>query len=215
MQNKFITVEGGEGVGKSLFLTNLTSSLRSLSIHVVQTREPGGTPVADKLRSLFNAPPESDPLLIESEFLIVSAARAQHTKHKIVPALEDSGWVLSDRYADSSRVYQGYVGGLDQGFIEDVISKTTFGLTPDITFILDCDLEVSMNRVQVRSETSDEDGASRYDYAKASTHKKLRDGFLKLESRFSDRIVVLDASQSPEKVVADAMKIINEKFQVS
>ncbi|MEZ4742661.1 MAG: dTMP kinase [Bdellovibrionota bacterium] len=214
---KFITVEGGEGVGKSSFLAGLVILLEELSIDVVQTREPGGTVVADRLRDVFSHPPENETLLVESEFLIVSAARAQHTWHKIIPSLKSGKWVLSDRYADSSRVYQGYLGGLDASFIEEVAKRSTFGIEPDLTFILDCDVELALERVNARRrlQPADDTAVERYDAAMRQIHEKIRSGFLELRKCFPDRMVVLDSRKSVAEIVQDAMQIIKKRFDIN
>jgi dTMP kinase len=211
MQSRFITVEGGEGVGKSLFLSLLSTELSALGLSIATTREPGGTPVGDKIRDLFANPPISDPLLVETELMLISAARAQHTQNLIKPRLKAGDWVVSDRYADSTRVYQGFLGGIPSDLIEIVIASTTFGLEPDLTFVLDCDSEVSIRRVRGRSKSM-QDGAVRYDDAKMGTHRKIREGFLQLAKRFPQRIVNLDASGDPKVVARQGIQIVKDRF---
>jgi dTMP kinase len=213
VSGQFITVEGGEGVGKSLFIQNLALELTKYSIKTETSREPGGTPIADKLRSLFNTPPSEESFLVETEFLIVSAARAQHTKNKLIPCLNNQTWVICDRYADSSRVYQGFVGGLDTDFIENVISKTTFGLSPNMTFVLDCPVEISMKRINSREKNNaTQDGATRYDDAQQKVHEQFRQGFASLAESFPSRVFVLDSSQSPENVLEQALSCLRKKY---
>jgi dTMP kinase len=211
MRNCFISVEGGEGVGKSLFLSLLHAGLSELKISVLMTREPGGTPIGEKIRELFSNPPISDPLTIEAELMLISAARAQHIQNLIKPSLRAGSWVLSDRYVDSTRIYQGVLGGISQEFVETVISGTTFGLVPDLTFVLDCDPEISIERIRARSQ-SDQDGASRYDNAKLASHRKIREGFRALASRFPERIVNLDASREPQVIAAQGIQIVKDRF---
>ena len=211
MQTHFITVEGGEGVGKSLFLSLLCDGISGLGIKVLRTREPGGTPVGDRIRELFVRPPALDPLLIETELMLISAARAQHVKNLIKPSLKAGNWVLSDRYADSTRVYQGILGGLESEVVEAVIAVTTFGLVPDLTFVLDCDPELSIQRINTRTQAG-QDGAARYDNAKMATHRKIREGFLELVGRFSQRIVRLDATADPKTVAQVGLDIIKDRF---
>lgn len=212
-RGKFISIEGGEGVGKSLFIRNLKVELDRLSVAAIFSREPGGTEMADRLRSLFIAPPENEPFTVEAEFLVLSAARSQHTYYKIMPNLKKGNWVVCDRYSDSSLVYQGFCGGLDSGFIESVTEKSTYGIKPDLTFVLDCDVEIAIARVMNRA-ADQEDGAKRYDDAGRDLYQKLRDGFLRLAKEAPGRVVVLDASQTPEKVLKDAMDEIRRRFNV-
>jgi len=204
---RFITIEGGEGVGKSSFIKLLSNELALKGFDLDCTREPGGTVIADHIRSVFSKTVEGEPFTVESEFLLVSAARAQHVSQRILPCLKQGKWILCDRFADSSRIYQGYLRGLDSNFMELVIEKSTFGLRPDLTFVLDCDSSLSQARVHSRPAEE-----SRYDDSNIEVHEKLRRGFLELRNRFPERIRVLDASLSLNKNVEIAMKMITEQF---
>lgn len=217
-KGRFITIEGGEGVGKSLFLSHFVPKLSNLGVSVVSTREPGGTTVAENLRKIFSVPPKDESLLVETELFVISAARAQHVKHKIIPSLTQGHWVVCDRFADSTRIYQGFVGGLADSFIEDVIKHSTFGLEPDLTFILDCDVNIALTRLKARDNSQKaaskevQDGAGRYDEAKLSLHKNLRKGFQVLQEKFPQRIVILDGSKEIQTVVAQAIQIVKDRF---
>lgn len=213
MRGKFISIEGGEGVGKSLLASGLARVLDKYGINSIVTREPGGTPAANRLRDVFVSPPKDDPLTIEAEFCILSAARAQHVAKKILPLLEKGTWVICDRFSDSSRVYQGKMGGVDKDFVEQVIRKTTKGLEPDLTFLLDCDVDISLSRVKTRSELPSQD-VSRYDLAEKSFHQKLQQAFKELASEFPSRIVVVDASDTVEHVEEKCFKIVKERFNL-
>jgi dTMP kinase len=210
---RFITIEGGEGVGKSLFQERLASRLggRLGGRRLLTTREPGGTPAADKIRALLAAPPADDPLLIETEAFLVSAARAQHVGRLIRPALKRGDWVLCDRFADSTRLYQGLLGGLPEALVETLIATSTQDLRPDLTFLLDCDVAVSLSRINGRSDPG-RDPVKRYDDAKQAFHARLRQGYLDLLTRFPGRIVKLDAALPPEQVVAQACAAIETRF---
>ena len=158
----FITIEGGEGVGKSFFIKYLSESLKQQGFDHILTREPGGTKLAEKLRALLSDPiTAEEELCMEAELLIISAARAQHVQHKILPSLSSGVSVLCDRFADSSFVYQGKLGGLTEDFIENITNKCTKGLQPDLTFLLDCPLELSQERMQGR--TNDGTEVTKYD----------------------------------------------------
>ncbi len=213
MRGKFISIEGGEGVGKSLLASGLARVLDKYGISSIVTREPGGTPTSNRLRDIFVSPPKDDPLLIETEFCIISAARAQHVGKKILPLLEQGQWVICDRFSDSSRVYQGKIGGIDKNFIEQVISHTTQGLEPDITFLLDCDVDISLSRVEQRFKLSSTD-MSRYDLAERSFHQKLQAAYRELVEDFPDRVVLIDASDTIEQVVEKSFKILKDKFNL-
>jgi dTMP kinase len=217
-KGRFITIEGGEGVGKSLFQEMLAKDLTAVlgPLGLITTREPGGTPAADQIRSLFGNPPAQDAYLMETEAFLVSAARAQHVGRLIRPALQRGTWVLCDRFADSTRVYQGKLGNLDEAMIESLISLSTQRLEPDLTFLLDCDVQLSQSRLTARSVQAvsgeKSDPIIRYDEAKKSFHERLRQGYLALLPRFPQRIVRLDAALPVARVVKDAKTILAQRF---
>lgn len=212
-ENLFITIEGGEGVGKSTFIEGLKDFFSGLGKETLVTREPGGTAIADRIRSVFTDPPEEEDFTVEAELMLVSAARAQHMHHKILPALGEGKVVISDRFADSTRVYQGFLGKADDVFMESVIEKTVFKRHPDMTFLLDCDVEVSIKRVRDRAEQNGE-ALSRYDKANLEVHQKLRDGFLHYAAKFPNRFIVVDASKTPEEVLNSAISALKERFGI-
>ncbi len=230
MKNKkgrFITIEGGEGVGKTLFLSRFIPKLEALGISVLSTREPGGTPVAESLRKLFSNPPPGEPLMIETELFVISAARAQHVSQKIKPALSKGTWVICDRFVDSTRVYQGKLGGFPSKLLEHILQTSTYFIEPDLTLLLDCDVSLALSRVRNRSKqpatnsknspecpTTSEDGASRYDSANLSFHENLRQAYLELVRRFPSRIVKIDTSDAIDDVVDSSLAIVRRKFNV-
>ncbi len=168
--------------------------------------------MAQKIRELFAQPPDGEVLTMQAEAFLVSAARSQHCARFLAPQLNDGNIVICDRFADSTRVYQGYVGGLDDGFLEVLIKESSFGLEPDLTIILDCDVQVSMARV--RSRIEDPSGTSRYDEGSKDLHEKLRQGFLEISRRFSERTVVIDAAQPADKVFEQAVNVLKERFPI-
>ena len=220
----FITVEGGEGVGKSHFVEAISRHFLERGREIVTTREPGGTPTADKIREIFARPASGDPLRMEAEALLVSAARAQHVAQLILPALREGKFVLCDRFADSTRVYQGKIGAIPRYDLERLIAFSTGGLEPDLTFLLDCDVDISLGRLAQRtSERQIEKGRSnlsevgpaevgRYDKAKRSFHERLRFAYHELAQEYPERIVVIDASAKPETVAAKAIAVLLERF---
>lgn len=201
----FITVEGGEGTGKTLFTANLHRVLVERGHSVLVTREPGGTPIAEKMRELFNYPIETEVFTPEAEFLLLSAARAQHVQHKVIPALTSKQWVLCDRYVDSSRLYQGILGGLDRNFIEMVIQRTTFGVQPTVTLLLDCPVPIARERLKDRQIP-----LTRFDRAAPDLHEKIRAGYLQLQAVEPKRIFIVDASRTPEETLVNALAALYE-----
>ena len=208
----FISVEGGEGVGKSVFLNRLEKIFSERGISFIKTREPGGSPVAEKLRQIFNKSANKEKLTIEAELFLVSAARSQHVAQTIRPALERGDWVLCDRFVDSTRVYQGAMGGIPEVLLEMIINMSTQGLETDVTFLLDCDVATSLSRVRLRQESSSVEGAGRYDAQAEKFHEKLREAFLELSRKYPKRFIILDAQQETAHLAGEAAKIIQERW---
>ena len=209
----FISIEGGEGVGKSTFTKCLENILNASGRDVVVTREPGGTPVADRVRNIFTENQTVERFTPESELMLVSAARAQHVHNLIRPSLASGKFVLCDRFADSTRVYQGFLGGVDTHFLELVIEQTSFGYSPDITFLLDCDVNISAERVRSRARQKGE-SLSRYDAASREVYGKIRRGFLSCADKFRDRFMVLDASKDAATIIKSGVAVLNERFDL-
>jgi dTMP kinase len=211
-QSRFVTLEGGEGVGKSTLMTGLSQWLKNRGITVIHTREPGGTPIADAIRQLFKSPPTGDTITAEAEALLVSAARVQHVANVIKPALDSGTWVICDRFVDSTRVYQGLFGGVPLNDLEWLIKFSTVGIEPDLTFLLDCDVELSSRRIGGRSKETTPDSTERYDHADHRVHDKLRDGFRKVAGFYPARFFILDASLPPEQVLAQACSELERRW---
>ena len=212
-QGRFITVEGGEGVGKSSFVKGLAAALRERGKDVVTSREPGGTPVADAVRALFANPPGGEPLSIVTEALLVSAGRAQHCDLVINPAVAAGKWMLCDRFADSMRVYQGVMGGLGAEATEQLIAISTRGCQPDLTFVLDCPVQVSLARLRGRNDAeTGNDAVSRYDAVTQAEHEQRRAAYLDLLRAHPKTHVLIDAAKSTATMVADALLRLEECF---
>lgn len=210
-----MTIEGGEGAGKSLLAEAIARRFAELSIPLVRTREPGGTALADGIRQLFLDPPQGEKPLPLTELFLVSAARAQHLAKKIEPALADGQWVLCDRFYDSTRAYQGGLGGLDAALVEQLIQHSV-SRHPDLTLLLDCPVPVSMQRIQQREATRPATAKlNRYDGGSEALHQQLRESFHKIAARFPQRIVVIDASASADQVFQQAWQAIQQKFFIS
>lgn len=200
----FITIEGGEGVGKSVFIHRLEQTLKQTDQRPnLITREPGGTQLAEQIRALVLSQIPSEAWTIEAEFCMMSAARAQHFHHRILPHLQQGHRVICDRFADSSRVYQGIIGGLDLDFIHQVTQNICHQKEPDITLILDCDPEISVARTRERCHQQ-----NRYDERSFQFHSQVRAGYLKIQQLFPHRCYLLDASVAPQEIVEQALPYI-------
>lgn len=201
---KFITFEGGEGVGKTTNIAFCADWLQARGIEVVITREPGGTPIAETIRNrLLKAhhAEDMDPL---AELLLVFAARAQHLANVIRPALERGCWVLCDRFTDSTVAYQGFGRGLDLQQIETLRLMTHGHLEPDCTFLLDAPVEVGMGRAAARGRAVNE-ATDRFEQEQRDFFERVREGFQSLAATHS-RFVTLDASRSLVEVQDDLLK---------
>ena len=209
-QGFFITIEGGEGVGKSSFVKGLQERLSKSHRHFFVTREPGGTSISEALRGIFASFPVTNPY---SELFILSASRLEHINQKILPALSQGKIVLCDRFTDSTRVYQGALGGVPEKELENILALSTQGLSPDITFILDCPTEVSLKRLKNRSAHLEESATKRYDEASVDFHKKVRESFQNLANKNHKRIVQLDAQKPLDDLIEEALVTINQKMK--
>lgn len=207
---RLITFEGGEGCGKSTQIANLTAHLKSLGFSVVQTREPGGTPVAEALRQvvLTGNDQSFDPM---GEFLIMCAARRSHCRDVIIPALTKGHWVLVDRFYDSSWVYQGFVQGLDTKWIDQMNEQVTDGLVPGLTVLLDGDPSLTIERLKERGEST-----NRFDVKPLSFHQKVRQGFLKraelVNKKTPTRMEVINALHSIDEISSSIQAILHKRW---
>ena len=195
---KFITFEGGEGCGKSTQVRRLKAALERKGISVILTREPGGTRLAELIRSLLKDEAE-DPPCDRAELLLFLAARAQLVKNVIRPALAAGTWVISDRFSDSTLAYQGYGRGLPRDIIRAANDCACEGLKPDRTILLDVDPVTSRARMRGR-EASTNTKADRIERAGDDFHARLRKGFLELAAAEPSRIVTIDASGTEDDV---------------
>jgi len=193
-RGRFITLEGGEGAGKTTQVRLLVEALRAAGIDAIATREPGGAPGAERIRDLLvsGATDRWDPL---TETLLHVAARREHVARMIAPALERGAWVVSDRFADSTMAYQGYGQGVPRATVEALHAAALGDLHPDLTLILDLPADAGLARAQARG-----DAATRYERMGADFHRRLRDGFLDIARREPARCAVLDATGDVETV---------------
>ena len=197
-RGRFITLEGGEGAGKSTQAKRLAAALQKKGIQTVTTREPGGSPGAEEIRALLvqGEPGRWDAL---TETLLIYAARADHVKRTIGPALLADKWVISDRFTDSTYAYQGAGRGLAREVIRRIDSVVMDDFRPDLTLILDLDVDTGLKRAGARGGKE-----QRFESFDRDFHQKLRQAFLDIATRHADRCVVIDASQN-EALVAEAI----------
>jgi len=190
MIGKFISIEGIEGAGKSTQLAFIERYLTQAGINVVVTREPGGTQLGEQVRELLLAPREGG-MAVDTELLLMSAARAEHIEQVIKPALERGDWVLSDRFVDATFAYQGGGRGISTDRIEQVSAWTLNGLYTDTTFLFDLPVEVGQQRVISRKGDID-----RFEQEKTVFFQKIRDCYLQRAENEPNRVKVIDASKS-------------------
>lgn len=203
MRGKFITVEGGEGVGKSSNIEFIASSLRERGIDCIVTREPGGTPLAEEIREVLIKRRE-EKVCPDTELLLMFAARAQHLNEKILPALEAGTWVVCDRFTDATYAYQSGGRQLPAEKVANLESFVQGNLRPDVTLLLDAPIEIGMERASKRAELD------RFEEEKIDFFNRVRDNYLERAKADPKRFVILDASQTLEEVQADLAKTLNE-----
>ena len=200
---RFISLEGGEGAGKSTAIASLRQALLRRGGEVVLTREPGGTPLAERIRALLlderSGPGEDrdqEPLAAETELLLMFAARAQHVRQVIAPALQRGAWVVSDRFTDSSYAYQGDGRGLDAAWIAD-LERRVVGLRPGLTLLLDLDVREGRARTSGRDLWPDRIESEQDDF-----FERVRAGFRRRAAAEPERFRLIDASRPPGEVGA-------------
>ena len=209
---KFITFEGGEGAGKSTQIKHLAAHLESQGIPVLTTREPGGSEGAEAIRELLvtGEPDRWDPL---SEALLNFAARRNHVETVIKPALEKGTWVLSDRFADSTTVYQGLAGGLGEDNIKKLYDLTLGTFAPDLTLILDLPAELGLKRSNRRHQIS-ASNEDRYERKDKAFHEDLLEGFRKVARDNPERCVLVDATGSEEEIEKAIRRAVKDRLGV-
>lgn len=207
-QGRFITLEGGEGAGKTTLARALAAGLQAQGFETLITREPGGTPNAEALRHLL-VEGETGRWSPLAETLLLYAARADHVERLIKPALDSGKWVICDRFSDSTRAYQGAAGGLAAERISQIDAACLDGFGPDLTFMVDLDPEQGLERTRTRGED-----ATRFERQPGAFHHALRQAFLEIANAEPDRCVILDGSQSPDIVFERAMMIIQDRLEV-
>ncbi len=207
-RGKFITLEGGEGAGKSTQAALLAAGLRDAGIAVLATREPGGAPGAEQIRALLvdGTVDKWDPA---AEALLHFAARRDHLIRTVWPALEQGRWVISDRFADSTMAYQGYGLGLGREAVESLYRIAVGDFAADLTIILDLPVEEGLRRAAGRRGTT-----HRYERMGLDFHERLRQGFLDIARREPERCVVVDGAAEVDKVQAAIRAKVSERLGV-
>ncbi len=202
----FISLEGGEGAGKSTQIKRLSKYLTDTGLSNIQTREPGGTPGAEKIRDLLV---RGDVSLWtpKTEALLMFASRQEHVEKVIKPALAAGKWVICDRFADSSVAYQGIGHGLGMDSIESLHQWVLGDFKPDLTLILDLPVSVGLERTLAHTV-----GENRFEDMDVSFHERMREGFLSIAKSNPERCTVIDATQSENEVANDILKNVVVKF---
>lgn len=230
MTARFITLEGGEGAGKSTQMRRLAATLAASGISCITTREPGGSPGAEDIRRLLvqGEAQRWDPI---SETLLLFAARADHVARTIKPALSKGTWVICDRFTDSTYAYQGVGRGLDQETIRRIETISIGDFRPSLTLVLDVDPNVGLLRTSTRATPLFDPAMKDPDLAEAKTalnrrkearferfgktfHENLRAAFLDIARRASDRCVIIDAMQSEDEVARNVWNVVASRFDV-
>lgn len=207
-RGKFITFEGSEGCGKSTQIKRFVSTLESRGIEVIQTREPGGTVVGEKIRHLLQFDPEAADLTDESELLLFAASRAQLVRRVIEPSLVAGNWVVADRFLDSTAVYQGVARELDLEAVKAINGFAVGSTMPDLTILLDLDVTIGHARAVAASEGKQD----RMEDQPIRFFELVRKGYLDLAIAEPERIAVIDASKSIEEVTAEIDAIFHSRL---
>lgn len=204
---RLVSLEGGEGAGKSTVLDALVAHLRASGAEVVATREPGGTPLAEQIRELL-LDPRHEPPAPETELLLVFAARAQHVREVVLPALQRGAWVVSDRFTDASYAYQGAARGGDIDFIAE-LERRVVGIEPGLTLLLDVPVTVGLERARRRG------GADRIESEQEAFFERVRAGYRARAAAIPERFRVVDASRPPAEVAAEALRHLQRQIEAA
>ena len=195
----FITFEGIEGCGKSTQAIRLVARLKSASISAIFTLEPGGTRVGQDIRQIL-LDSRNQSLSPLAELLLYAADRAQHVKEVVKPALEQGKWVVCDRFLDATTVYQGYARGQDMALIRTLNERTSLGLSPHITFLLDCPVKVGLQRALARNKMLLKEGQERFEREAVEFHEAVRNGYLSMAREAHERFIVVDGTLSEDEL---------------
>lgn len=206
---KFITLEGGEGVGKSTQIDAVCTELRAAGLDVALTREPGGTVRAEQIREILLARTD-EAMPATCELLLMFAARATHLHNFILPALRRGAWVVCDRFTDASYAYQGYGRGLSLPQITQLEQWVQQGLQPDLTLLLDAPVEMAMQRARARNAAQGQAGGDRFEVEQNAFFERVRHGYQTRAAADAQRFRIIDASQSLEHVTQSVRLTIRQ-----
>ncbi|RTR06014.1 dTMP kinase [Halomonas nitroreducens] len=207
-RGRFITLEGGEGVGKSTNLAWVADHLMDRGLEVVRTREPGGTPRAEAIRQLLLDPADDEPLDVDAELLLVFAARAQHLARVVCPALARGAWVVCDRFTDATFAYQGGGRGIPARRIAELESFVQQGLQPDLTLLLDMPMEAAQRRLEGRLGR-DGGARDRFERERGEFFQAVRRAYLARAAEDPHRIAVVDADRPLGQVQAELSRLLD------
>ena len=205
MRGRFITLEGGEGTGKSTLIEGLAEALRATGRAVMTTREPGGTELAERIRNLALHPPEGQVWSPLAMALLMNAAREDHLRRQIRPALRHGHWVLCDRFSDSTRAYQS-VDGVPLSVLKQMEQAVLGETMPDLTLILDAPPDALLGRRAARGVSD------AFETASLDFHRGVRQAFLKIVEEDPHRCVQIDALDLPENILSQALAVIRKRF---
>ncbi|MBU2532493.1 MAG: dTMP kinase [Alphaproteobacteria bacterium] len=213
IRGNFITFEGGDGVGKSTQIRRLENRLRVGGLECVTTREPGGTPFAERVRDFIlasNLP--AHPAMAEA--LLFAAARYDHVENLIKPALSEHKWVLCDRFSDSTRAYQGAAGGVDRSSLVQLEALTHESCTPDLTLILDLDPSEGRARIASRRSADASNDGDPFEARDLAFQARLREAFLDIAAEEPGRCRIIDAGAGPDAVEEAIWKVVARRFRL-
>ena len=206
-RGRFITIEGTEGVGKSTNIAYVKARIEAAGIELVLTREPGGTALAEQIRSMILAPRE-ETIAVDTELLLVFAARAQHIKQVIKPALERGAWVLSDRFTDATYAYQGFGRGIDTARIEQLERFVQGDLRPDLTLLLDAPVDIGLARASARG------ALDRIEQEKHCFFEKVRAGYHQQMAKEPQRFALINAEKSLQEVEQQVSDVVQSRLGI-
>jgi dTMP kinase len=204
----FISICGVEGAGKTTQIRHIADFLKSTGLKFVMTREPGGTEIGMKIRRIL-LDPKNHNLTPKAELFLYAADRTQHIEQLILPALNEGKIVVTDRFVDSTTVYQGYARGIDFELVEKINELVLNGLKPDVTILLDISPSVGLARVRDQLQFGERvESESRFEQEELVFHEKIRQGFLTLAQKETNRFHVINANRDPDEVTKDVIRIL-------
>jgi len=210
----FITFEGIEGCGKSTQAKRIANRLERAGVPIILTREPGGTPIGNHIRQILLASGNRDlhPL---AELFLYEADRAQHVANVVKPALAEKKWVLCDRFLDATTAYQGYARGQDLSMTTQLNEIASFGIMPNLTFLLDCPVAVGLKRALKRNAESEVMDQDRFEKEKMAFHEAVRNGYLDLAKKTPERFIVVDATEAEDRLEEVIYSHLDARIQLS